>query len=556
MGALAGIRWRMTWSRWRTRRTSNPILVAFKLLFVLGPVVLLSVVLFMTFKASFTSVNSVGEAEVVLGTLLALTTLGCFIGSSTTALQSLYLSTDMPFLMTLPVPLRVIYATKLTDAMAGSLPAGVVMLFVFLAFGYEQNGGGLYFLVAIICMLSLFLVATSCSVLLVAAVTRFVPPKRARFFLVIGSLAIVFIVWSVWAALIPRPGELAGGSVQSKAGVAGDIVAYSPAGWAADALYAAASGQFASTLIASLAFVAFAALCTLFAYRVFATSFAIGYAKVRGLAGARPKRPFANAAANVVSLLPQSTGALVVKEWLVMFRDLRRLSGAFWPLGMVAVYTVALGRGGNRGSDTELNFWLANASLALLPWGTSLGISIYAIGTEGKNFELVRMTPTPARRLLMAKAIASLVPILVATESATLIVTVLRGAQPSQILGMTGIVAWAAIGYVLIDTAAAALEPNFDAEHVQRSTSLGGRIAGFFAGAAFGVFSMTAIGRILLYSTEPPSSLAGALAWKVGPVAPFGWPLVVVATLFAIAVVAVSVSAAVANLNRLIREGT
>ena len=67
---------------------------------------------------------------------------------------------------------------------------------------------------------------------------------------------------------------------------------------------------------------------------------------------------------------------------------------------------------------------------------------------------------------------------------------------------------------------------------------------------------MLSIGRFLLFSVEPPEVLEGAFAWRIGSVAPLGWPLIAIAAFFAVAVIAVSVSAAITNLNRLIREGT
>ena len=440
------VRRRYAWSKLKGHPSEKRRFKATKAIVILGPIVLLCSFLFVMVEQVFASTSSAVDAEVILGTLLALTALGCFVGSSTTALQSLYLSNDLPFLMTLPLPLRVIYGGKLIDAMAGALPAGVVLTLVLAAFGFQTGGRSLYIAVALVCIVLILLIATSCSVLLVAAVTRFVPAKRAKFFLIGGSFAIAFAVWSLWRALIPEQTLSADGTFRHETGAARGVVPLTPAGWAADALSAAAAGHASRTLVAGLAFTAFAATCTFLSYWVFAKSFAIGYAKVRGLAGARPKRPFATAAANAVAWLPQDVGALVVKEWLVMFRDLRRLSGAFWPIGMVAVYTVALTRGGQHGADDGLNFWLANGPLVLLPWGASLGISIYAIGTEGRNFELLRIAPMLAGRLFFSKAVASFVPVVIGTEVATLIVTMVGRSSAGQIAAMATIVFWAAAG--------------------------------------------------------------------------------------------------------------
>jgi hypothetical protein len=238
-----------------------------------------------------------------------------------------------------------------------------------------------------------------------------------------------------------------------------------------------------------------------------------------------------------------------------MFRDLRRMSGAVWPLGMVAVYTIALSRQNHGSSSGELRNWLANAPLALLPWGASLGISIYLFGTEGRNLDLLRAAPLKSRSIFFAKAFAAFVPVLVATELATVVVMLARNSPHEITFGMIAIVAWASIGYVLIDSSASALAPVFDADQVQRSTSLAGRIFEIFVGGTFGLFSALAIGRLIIFSTTPPGALENALNWHVVGVSPLGWPLVVISLLIATAVVAAAVTTASKSIGRWIHEG-
>jgi ABC-2 type transport system permease protein len=551
---LMGVRYRTIWQRYRGRRSGSRLLLATKAIVIFFPLFLIGMVLFVAFQQVFSAVESKALAETVLASLIALIVVASFVCSSTTALQSLYLSNDLPFLMTLPLPLGAIYGGKILDAMTGTLPTSFVMVLLLSAYGIAQGGGILYFAVAIVCLALTMLVSTSTSVLFVAAVTRYIPPKRARLVLVLGTLFLLIGVWSLWVALLPTVHET-NGEPTFETGSAGDLIAITPAGWAAHALSSAASGNISGLAVTGSAFVMVVALCSLFAFHTFAQGFQIGYTKIRGVQAARPKRPLAAASARAIAWLPQDLGALVLKEWLVMFRDLRRLSGAIWPVGMVAVYTIALSRQNYHSSSGELRFWLSNAPLALLPWGASLGISIYAFGTEGRNLELLRSAPVRPFGIFFAKAFASFVPVLMATEAATLIVTTIHKATFEQGLGMVGIVAWAAIGYVLIDSSASALSPNFDADHVQRSTSFAGRANGIIIGATFGIFSAVAIGRTILFFVEPPESLRSALDWQTAGVSPIGWPLVVVTSSIAVGVVAATVRSASASVGRLIRDG-
>jgi hypothetical protein len=75
-----------------------------------------------------------------------------------------------------------------------------------------------------------------------------------------------------------------------------------------------------------------------------------------------------------------------------------------------------------------------------------------------------------------------------------------------------------------------------------------------FAGGTFGLFSALAIGRLIIFSTAPPSVLQDALNWTIAGVNPMGWPLVATSILISIAVVATAVISASKSLGRLIHE--
>src|SRR5829696_3393225 len=132
-------------------------------------------------------------------------------------------------------------------------------------------------------------------------------------------------------------------------------------------------------------------------------------------------------------------------------------SPAIWPVGMVVIYAVVLGRGdGSAFGSQDLAFWSKNGSLALLPWGLSLGISVYSIGSEGRNVHLLRTLPLPASRIFLAKVLASLLPVGVLSLGASALALWLRGAPLLQAIELLTLIAWMAVGCVVIDTAAAA----------------------------------------------------------------------------------------------------
>ena len=105
---------------------------------------------------------------------------------------------------------------------------------------------------------------------------------------------------------------------------------------------------------------------------------------------------------------------------------------------MVAFYTVLLSSDDAvaPAGAPSLAFWLSGGTLALVPWGTSLGVSIYAFGTERHQIHLLRTLPIAPRTLMLAKVLASLVPVLVLATAAAVVVGSVQDATPGQLLGL------------------------------------------------------------------------------------------------------------------------
>ena len=517
--------------------------------------------------ATFTAAqgtDDLAESAAMLAALFALVVVGGFIGAAGAALQTFYLASDLPFLLSLPIPLRVTFTAKFVEAMAGASPVAVVLV-AGLGGYWVARGDRWWTLPAAVAIGLLVLAATtSLAVMAVAGIGRLLPPRRAGRVLGVLSLALVVLLWASYAAIAPdvtaEPTDGKGGNALGQAMIAaGGRITWSPIGWAAKAVVAAADGDLVGLAERGGLFVATAVALALSAFVLFTSSFARAYGGYRmtALAHRPPDRPLGRWVALALAPLPRPLAALALKEWLTMFRDLRRLSGAIWPLGMVGIYTVLLSRG-NEVAPAEtpgLGFWMSCGTLALVPWGASLGISIYAFGTERRQIDLLRAFPISPRTLLLAKVLASLIPVLILGEVAATIVGAAQGASPGQFLALVGLVAWASTGYVLIDTAAAAIAPNFEAEQVQRSTALAGRIVGFLAGAVFTLASGAAATRLIFFATGVPHGLRPVLDWEMAGIAPLGWPLVAGAAVVALLDVLFFLGMALDRVAAIIREG-
>jgi ABC-2 type transport system permease protein len=550
--AILKARVRIRRSQFRVAARRHPGRIAMQVSLILPAFLLLGFLLFVAIGDVLTIARNDAEANAVLASLLTLSAIAAFIGSSTTALQSLYLSNDIAFLMTLPVPLRVLFAGKFVDSVTGSLPGAFLGAVTLAAFGAGRADSLLYLPFAVLAAAMVILMATAGAVLVVALVTRSIPPKRARVYLFGISFAIVVAATAAFQAIgaTPRPGDN-----DSRSLVAiGESMRWLPTGWIARVTAQAAEGDGSQAIAEAVWPSIVLGTVVVAAYQVFARSFAKGVAAAGATPAPRRQSTLVRRLEPLAALLPHDIGALVVKEWLTGFRDLKRLSGVIWPLGVVSVYGFASARQQADG-DGPYQFWLGNASLTLVPWALSLGFSIYAFGSEGRSIHLLRLLPVSPRRLFVGKAVAAIVPILLFSEIIALVVGVATGGGIGAMAGMAVLVAWGSIGFVIIDTAAAAYAPNFEAEHIQRSTELVGRGLGIVAGTAFGLASAVAAGRIVFFVEGPPEALAGPLAWNVAGVQPLGWPLVVVAIVAALGVLYAVTTIANASIADLIRNG-
>ncbi|HKG26667.1 MAG TPA: hypothetical protein VKB09_13530, partial [Thermomicrobiales bacterium] len=477
-----------------------------------------------------------------------------FIGSTTTALQSLYLSNDLPFLMTLPVPLRVLYGGKLIEAMTGAVPAAFFGVVVLAAYGASRAENALFFPAALLAEALVVAMATTTAVIVVALVTRSIPARRARLFLLGISVTIVGITILVWNAIAPSQQHLGMNGGDRSIAALGESLHWLPTAWLAEAVAFASAGEGRHALDAGAKVVVATLIAIVISNQVFSRSFARSVAMAQATTVARSSHTLARGLALVTDPLPHEIGALVVKEWLTIARDLKRLSGVIWPLGVVAIYGVSSSRNRSAGDDS-FGFWEMNAALALVPWAISLGLSIYAFGSEQRTINLLRLLPIGPRRLFAAKAIAAFVPVLILSEVIELVVAVATGGGWLDVGAMLVLVAWGAVGFVTIDTVAAAFAPNFEADHIQRSTELVGRAFGMAAGAAFGFASALAVMRLIFFATGVPRGLESIFDLRALGVYPFGWPLVVAALVVACGILVVVVRIATDRIEDLIRHG-
>ncbi len=94
-------------------------------------------------------------------------------------LQALYLSGDMEFLLSAPIPIRAVFVTKMTQAILPNF--GLILLFslpVLYGLGLSEGYNFLYYPLVLVVLASLALAAAGFASLLVMAVVRIFPARR------------------------------------------------------------------------------------------------------------------------------------------------------------------------------------------------------------------------------------------------------------------------------------------------------------------------------------------------------------------------------------------
>lgn len=375
-------------------------------------------------------------------TILSVAFVGILLTSFGVLLQALYLSGDMDFLLSAPVPIRAVFLSKLLQAIVPNF--GLICLLALpLLFGLGSAEGynALYYPLVTLAMAALALAAAGLAGILVMGIVHFLPARRAAE--IVGFVGAVFAILCSQSGQFARMSDFSGAQVQQAAILASRFDApWSPFAWAGRGLVAIGQGDWlpgAGMVLATLALcgVAFvAALIT--AERLYYSGWASvsvaptrrrrAVAKARAAAGGRPRFE-----------LRSPLWAIVGKDFAVLRRDLRNLSQMVTPIVMGVIYAVLLvqGRGEPPAGRGEAPEWFMQGFRDLLVFG-DIGISLFvgwmvstrlatmSFSQEGRSWWVIKTAPIAPGRLLAAKFIVAYLPVAALGAAFMLVLSVAR----------------------------------------------------------------------------------------------------------------------------------
>lgn len=455
-------------------------------------------------------------------------------------LQALYLSRDMDFLVTTPLPMRAVFLAKLLEAILPNFALFCAFSLPVL-FGLGLSGGYsiLYYPLLVIVLGMLALAAGGIASILVMAVVRVVPARRVAE--VLGFLG------AISSILCGQSGNLINAMDPDRADVTSAVslftrfdISWSPIAWAGRGLDAVGQGALLEGMgltVLSLAIAGGIFAGTLhLAESLYYTGWASMQGSTRkkrngakqgkartaapqvaaGIPAAAPQRRFA-------AMLPSPVLGMVIKDFLLLRRDPRNLSNLITPLivGIVMLFTT---RGGGRNSAAALQDVglrdLESYGLLMLAifvgWMLMFNLASLAFSREGRSYWLVKTSPIHPWHLLGAKFAVSYLPAAAFSLAYLGLAYAIRGADLALLPFSALVLLVATAGAAGIALAFGVAGANFEWDSPQRQ-----RLSGSMGCVAFLVVSGFLVLAMALFLLPPGlwQILAGqtpAVAYLIG----------------------------------------
>ncbi|MDH5508237.1 MAG: hypothetical protein OEZ02_13525 [Anaerolineae bacterium] len=368
-------------------------------------------------------------------------------------MHQLYLASDLELLMVAPVSNRTIFLVKLYQCSRATVIPAFLLGALLLAVGVARQAALIYFVLVLGLILMGMILATALVMGIVILLARLLPPQRVRWLMAV-SLALLPL-----ALLLGQQSLIKWVMAQSE-------------------LLTRLSTAFLDIgrLAGIVAGFGAAALGVMFAsYQIFNKAFYGGWNRLHVVPG-RPaaKRPAARRSAWLVQWsrpLPAPLRSIVFKEWLVLWRDPRRLIGSLMTPLLMIVFVWPFYR--LNVMLRPLVFWLLLVYGLLFQMNAMID-ALTAVGREGRQIALLRSLPVSMKVVLRAKFWGGAWIWAVLVWSLFSVITGLLMQFPLwQVAFLIGAVVWAVALVSAVSIAYGALVANFTVKDpAQKSVSV------------------------------------------------------------------------------------
>jgi ABC-2 type transport system permease protein len=426
-------------------------------------------------------------AESLPVTVMGAAFVGILLTSFGVLLQALYLSGDMDFLLSAPVPIRAVFLSKLLQAIVPNF-ALICLLALPLLFGLgsAEHYRAAFYPLVILSMAALALAAAGIAGVLVMCIVHFFPARRAAE--VLGFVGALIAILCSQSGQFARMSDLSEVQLQQAALIVSRFdLPWSPLSWAGRGLVHIGQGDWAVGAGLLLAMIAFCGAVFLAALIAAERLYYSGWASVSVASTRKRRAGAARRPDRVVAGTRRRTGrgspvwAIVVKDLALLRRDLRHISGMVTPIIMGVVYAILLVRGGGEPppGQGEAPEWFMQGFRDLLVFG-DIGISLFvgwvlstrlatiSFSQEGRSWWILKTAPIGPLRLLTAKFIVAYLPLDVLGGAVLIVLSIVRGVALGDVLFGVMVVALCYAALTGVGLAFGVLGATFDWDDPRR----------------------------------------------------------------------------------------
>ncbi|MCR4437747.1 MAG: hypothetical protein QHJ34_01720 [bacterium] len=453
-----------------TRRLRTVLLVALWLFFV-GYV-------FQGTQAMFQAIAQVAGPQAtgkVLAVLLFALLVALLLSGTTICIHILFVSQDLPLLLSAPIRRRTLFLYKLVEATVSNSSMFLMLGFpLLLSFGAAQNAAWWYYPLMLAVATVFVAVPTSLSAMVALLAVHLLPVRRAQ---EVMSVALALVFLAVWTGMQLLRSSLdasgPGGVTGLLALTRSNLFAVTPAGWAATIIAGLLAGHWTSASLAAVLLAGSTAAMIVVSVALVDSIYARGVGKEEAAPLSRgsevPSRRLARAG---------HAGSLFRAAFLRDARLLRREPTQLMQLVMLAammvVMTFILKRDTEGEQLSRLELLMPLIFVVLFSAMSTVGIAARLIPLEGKAFYLTKIAPQRPTRLLAAKlSLAWLLGTTVALFG-TVVVTILFAHPLSRGLGAFGLASLVCLGTGGLGLLLGAYFADFDWESPKRMITVGG----------------------------------------------------------------------------------
>ena len=501
VGKLLWLRWVIFYSGFRRAKLRGKISTIVLGLLVLGGLAFaftLSLLLLRLLRSPGLE-QFIGDTRLLIAGVPVLVVSAAFVGILMTSfgvlLQALYLAGDMDFLLSAPVPLRAIFIAKLLQAILPNF--GLILLFglpVLYGLGASEGYNVLYYPLVLLVLAVLALAAAGLASLLVMAVVRVFPARRVAE--VLGFFVAILSFICSQSGQFVRYSDLSHDQATRAFTLLTRLNSpWSPLAWAGRSLVDIGEGFWFSGLGLLL-------LTLVLTGGVFALSLATaerlyysGWARVQ-ISTRKKKAIYTRRSVTaqnreltvaVSRAVPSALRAIVIKDFLMLRRDIRNMSQLVTPIIMGIVYALLFIRSGGqppagRGEAPPVFMELlrnlmvyGNVGISLfVSWLLITRLAMMGFSQEGKNYWLLKAAPVSTATLLSAKYLVAYLPTLVLSWGFLVAISLVQHVSLGTLAFSLAVVALTIAGTAGLNLTFGVIGANFDWEdprHITQGSS-------------------------------------------------------------------------------------